>query len=107
MFAAFDRPVTNQSCSRRNETTIAPQALHLLNSNLVQTCAEALAVRVSRQCQGNMEASVKRAFLLALTRPPTSEERIVAQKFLAAGSSESLVNRCLALFNLKEFIYID
>ncbi|MCA9026990.1 MAG: DUF1549 domain-containing protein, partial [Planctomycetaceae bacterium] len=40
LFAAFDRPDTNRSCPRRNETTIAPQALHLLNSEAVYECAK-------------------------------------------------------------------
>ncbi|HEY3394021.1 MAG TPA: DUF1553 domain-containing protein, partial [Lacipirellulaceae bacterium] len=32
IFEAFDRPDINASCAARNQTTIAPQALFLLNS---------------------------------------------------------------------------
>ena len=45
-FEAFDRPDTNASCPRRPVTTIAPQALSLLNSPLAPDAAAALADRV-------------------------------------------------------------
>ncbi len=35
LFEAFDRPDPNLSCPQRNTTTIAPQALHLLNSRIL------------------------------------------------------------------------
>ncbi len=42
-FEAFDRPDTNVSCPRRAVTTIAPQALTLLNSRLANESARAFA----------------------------------------------------------------
>ena len=46
-FEVFDRPDTNASCPQRPVTTIAPQALSLLNSQLARDAARALAVRVA------------------------------------------------------------
>ena len=46
-FEVFDRPDTNASCPRRPVTTIAPQALSLLNSTLAQQSAAALATRAA------------------------------------------------------------
>src|SRR5262249_44825198 len=43
LFEAFDRPDTNASCPRRNRSTIAPQALILLNSEFSLTAARDLA----------------------------------------------------------------
>ncbi len=45
-FEVFDRPDTNASCPRRPVTTIAPQALSLLNSSLAHEAAGKLAERV-------------------------------------------------------------
>ncbi len=45
-FEVFDRPDTNVSCPQRPVTTIAPQALGLLNGQLAWEAARALAVRV-------------------------------------------------------------
>ena len=44
-FEAFDRPDTNASCPKRPVTTIAPQALSLLNSRLATEAARAVADR--------------------------------------------------------------
>ena len=44
-FEVFDRPDTNASCPQRPVTTIAPQALCLLNSQLAHDSARALAAR--------------------------------------------------------------
>ena len=107
LFAVFDRPDTNQSCPDRNETTIAPQALHLLNSEFSLACAEGLADRLRRECDGDVTVQIKRGYLLTLGRPPSIEELDVARSFLASGSRSSLVDFCLALFNLNEFVYID
>ncbi|MBI3864340.1 MAG: DUF1549 domain-containing protein [Planctomycetia bacterium] len=43
LFEAFDRPDTNASCPRRNRSTIAPQALILLNSEFSLIAARDLA----------------------------------------------------------------
>ena len=44
IFEAFDRPAANQSCSRRNVSTTAPQALHLLNSEFTWQMAQLSAI---------------------------------------------------------------
>ncbi|MEM7234006.1 MAG: DUF1549 and DUF1553 domain-containing protein, partial [Planctomycetota bacterium] len=42
-FEVFDRPDTNASCARRDRTTIAPQSLALLNSDLTVQASKRLA----------------------------------------------------------------
>ncbi|MBM3798378.1 MAG: DUF1553 domain-containing protein, partial [Acidobacteria bacterium] len=48
MLNAIDFPDTHESCSRRNQTTTAPQALTLLNSSLTADWSRQFATRVER-----------------------------------------------------------
>src|SRR5262249_54760348 len=105
-FEAFDRPDTNASCPKRPVTTIAPQALSLLNSSLSSEAARALAERAEREARQDIDAKVDRAYLLTLGRRPDDEERALARSFLAAGGN-SFADFCLALINLNEFVYVD
>jgi hypothetical protein len=107
LLSVFDRPDTNQSCPARNETTIAPQALHLLNSEFALECAQALAARLQHATPGDPPRQIELATLLTLGREPDEAERRAAREFLADGSSQDLVDYCLALFNLNEFLYVD
>jgi hypothetical protein len=105
-FESFDRPDTNASCPKRPVTTIAPQALSLLNSSLSSDAARALAERTGREAGASTDARVERAYLLTLGRRPDAEERALARGFLASGGS-SFTDLCLALINLNEFVYVD
>jgi hypothetical protein len=104
LFEAFDRPDTNQSCPRRNETTIAPQALELLNSEFSLRCATELAALLEQECGADREARINRCYLRTLGRLPTSDERMRAMAF---DHEAPLVDLCLAMFNLNEFVYVD
>jgi hypothetical protein len=112
LFSAFDAPDRNEACSRRFETTTAPQALMLLNEKLYADRARQFAERVTREAGANIDAAIERAFLLALTRQPTSEERTAATEFLdaqakKAGAKHAFADFCHALLNLNEFVYVD
>ncbi len=100
----FDLPENSTSCARRTESTVAPQALSLLNSPLAVEAAHAFADRVrsdAGECPGRQ---VERAFQLALQRSPTPEERRACLGLLA---KRSLPELCRALINLNEFAYVD
>ncbi|ODT99540.1 MAG: hypothetical protein ABS79_04335 [Planctomycetes bacterium SCN 63-9] len=105
-FESFDRPDTNASCARRAVTTIAPQALSLLNGQLSTGAAQTLADRVRREAGPEIGSMVHRAYLLAFGRPPDQTERTLAHSFLAADGA-TFTAYCLALLNLNEFIYVD
>jgi len=112
LFAAFDAPDRNETCSRRFTTTTAPQALMLLNENLYAELARQFADRIRSEVGHDRDAFVERAYLLALTRQSTNEERSAAERFLEAQSkktspSEALADFCHALLNLNEFVYVD
>ena len=104
-FEAFDRPDTNASCSRRSVTTIAPQALTLLNSRIAHTAAAAMAARIIREAGDGRDAQIHRAFRLAYGREPDDGELDFSRKFLA--HDPALTHLCLAIINANEFVYID
>jgi hypothetical protein len=105
LFEAFDRPDANASCPRRNRSTIAPQALILLNSEFSHTAARDLAARVETIAGSDPAQQVDVAYRRTLSRTPTADERRLALDFLAGPSD--LADLCLALFNLNEFVYVD
>jgi hypothetical protein len=90
-FEVNDAPGAIESCGRRSRTTVAPQALTLLNDPFVRDAAEAFAARAG---------SPQRAFLLALGRAPTAAELEIASRL-------DLVDFCHVLFTLNEFVYVD
>jgi mono/diheme cytochrome c family protein len=97
-FETFDAPALLTSCARRESTTHAPQALELLNGSLSNELAEAFAARLEAETGSSPDIVVGRAFLLALGRPPTSEERELSLAFVR---TQPLKEFALALFNLR------
>jgi hypothetical protein len=106
-FTLFDSPDRNEVCARRFATTTAPQALTLLNDDMVIGLAKAFADRVTK---ASGDDTIGKAFELALGRPPDTEEREAARNFLdrhAGEPGEAVVDLCHALLNLNEFLYVD
>jgi hypothetical protein len=104
MMETFDLPDNALSCPRRTVSTVAPQALTLLNSPFATEIAGAFAERLRREAGEDARAQIERAFALALQRAPDDEERRACRRFLAA---RSLPELCRALLNLNEFAYVD
>jgi hypothetical protein len=107
----FDLPDLSVSCGRRDCTTVAPQALQLLNSALGERAAKAFARRLEREAKEGDR--VERAVWLALGRAPTPGERRLGRELLerharARGGPEgALVDWCRVLLNVNEFVYVD
>jgi mono/diheme cytochrome c family protein len=123
---SFDLPDSTVSCSRRDTTVVAPQALMLLNSPEGVRYAEALADRILRETlplaetgEKRDKASIERLFELTLNRQPTAEEQALAAELLQrerarfsgndqdSGVRFSFVSLCRAMLNLNEFVYVD
>ena len=134
LFEAFDRPDTNASCPRRNRSTIAPQALILLNSEFSLAAARDLAGFVLWHAGKAAKDQVHLGYERVLGRAPTAAEFAAGWQFLADQSAKlkqsnrpvtelalpattpdgtdpygaaALTDFCLALFNLNEFVYVD
>jgi hypothetical protein len=104
MLDVFDKPDSVGSCARRNRSTIAPQALILMNNAFVLMEAGFFAERVKREAGEDPAAQAKRAFEIALGRPPTKLESDKAVAFIS-GDAHGLLDFCQAVFNLNEFVY--
>ncbi len=100
---AFDAPPMLTSCSRRESSTHAPQALEMLNGKLAGDLAAAFAERLTVECGNDREQIVTRAYELALGRQPTEPERKLALEFLR---DQPLPEFALAIFNLNDFAYV-
>lgn len=100
----FDLPENATSCGRRSVSTVAPQALALLNGPLTVEVAGALARRIAETSADNPAARVEAGFRLTLQRLPQPEERERAVRFLHSHSLEEFAR---VLINLNEFLYVD
>lgn len=100
----FDLPENSVSCPKRNTSTVAPQALTLLNNTFTIDCAKAFAARIEKESGTDIHAQITRIFELALQRAPDESELNSCEKFR---ETRSLVELCRAVLNLNEFMYID
>ena len=74
LFEVFDAANPNAVVGRRPVSTVAPQALYLLNSPFVMEQASAAATRLLAEPLGDPAAGVDRAFRQTLGRGPTARE---------------------------------
>ena len=116
MMITFDAPDTLGSMGLRSSTTVAPQALLLMNNAQVRTSVRAWAKTLASQPATD---AVKRAYLTALGRPPSDDETATAAEFLrtqtesykTAGKADApelaLTDFCQSLVSLNEFVYVE
>jgi Protein of unknown function (DUF1553) len=112
LLETFDVASADTPTASRTTTTIAPQALILLNSTFMDEQADAFARRLIKEGGENLSTNVERLFRLALSRPPTEHEKHLAQDYFArlAGPrsyQEALAMLCKVVLNLNELVYID
>ncbi len=103
-FETFDQPNLVNSVDRRNRSTVAGQALILMNNAAVVVQARKFAERLGRDAGPEAAAQVTRGFQLALGRPPDKDELAQSVAFVR-GSERGLAEFCHVLFNLNEFVY--
>jgi len=117
MMQVFDWPEHLVSIGQRSATTIAPQALALLNGPDVRRYASALAQRLlSGEQKDDLQAIVSAGYQLCFSRAPSAAEQQQAVAFLAHQEAlhasqgnpalEALTDLCHALLNANEFLYI-
>ncbi len=130
MLEGFDAPSSTQTCERRMTTTVSTQALVLMNDEFSNHQAEAMAARVISEVGDDASRQVERAYWLALSRPPTEDQRRTAMRFVEqrfqAGRRQlvdqrvstdantydqlrrrALADLCHVLFNSNEFVYVN
>jgi hypothetical protein len=121
MMMVFDAPETLVPIAQRPATTVAPQALLLMNNPQVRGYAAGLATRAASEAGAGAtpRAAVRAAYRIALGREPTGEELADAVAFIE-GQTEShqqagradapqgaMADLCQALLCLNEFVYVE
>lgn len=119
MFQAFDRPDLMVSCARRQDTTVAPQGLVLLNDGFVRAVAVDFAERLIASNGDDDRQLVQESFELSFSRMPSEAESNRSAAFVssqtnarsARGESDprlqAVADFCQSLFGLNEFLYVD
>ncbi len=119
MMQVFDAPDALSGIGERPTTTIAPQALLLLNNPQVREYARAFARRIAADESTRLADIVRQGYLVALAREPDEQELSESSAFLAnqlasyqsAGRSDARLlaaaDFCQTLMCLNEFVYVD
>jgi hypothetical protein len=122
----FDYPQMNPNCLQRRDSTVAPQALHLMNNGMVRHLAEHFARRLQREAGRDPLRQIDRAYLIALGRPAGTEEKRIGRaalkrltqrwsKHLAGLGKQdeseaarlALAGYCHTIMNSAAFLYVD
>ncbi|MFO0911512.1 MAG: PSD1 and planctomycete cytochrome C domain-containing protein [Pirellulales bacterium] len=83
LLETFDYGNTTSSVGARPVTTVAPQALVLLNGQFSYQRSQAMARRVLQESQGDIGRAIERAYRLAYGRSPTPAEQEFARDYLS------------------------
>ncbi|RIK74990.1 MAG: hypothetical protein DCC68_22010, partial [Planctomycetota bacterium] len=115
----FDQPEPLVSVGGRPTTTVAPQALAIMNNPQIREYAKAFAKELRGKAGDDLQAAIRRGYETAVGRAPTSEETADAAAFVAeqrksyAGDNKpdaealALADFCQVLFGLNEFVYVE
>ena len=107
----FDGPDGTTGVGDRPNTTVAPQALYLMNNPHVRAAAYGLAKRASADGKASDADVVARAYRIALCREPSKDELADGLAFLkphtGPARETALADLCQVLFCLNEFLYVE
>lgn len=120
MFMLFDYSDASVLNGDRSATTVAPQALFLLNSELVEEASHRMAESILHQTALSPEQKIQELFLKSYGRQPSEREVSKSLHFLeelenelqaTEADSEKRITRswqvfCQSIFASSEFIYL-
>lgn len=110
MFAAFDAPSREECAVDRFQSNSPQQALTLLNDPTFVEAAKAFAARLEKEIPGGSDADkIARAYILALSRPPSEKETDNLTSFLEKlrkeeSEADAMEQLCRVILNLHETI---
>jgi hypothetical protein len=104
----FDAPDPENSVDQRTVSTVAPQALFLLNHPFAAGRAKELAARLRRESADD-GSRIARAYALLYGRPPDEEEVRIGREFLARQTDSTAAWDAYAhvLVCGNEFAFVD
>ncbi len=123
LLESFDSPAMTPNCDLRHTSTVATQALMLLNSRFIHEQAGYLAERVRKEAGADVRAQVGRAWTLAYGAEPSARELDQAVGFVQKQTElfknaktppkqpepglQALTNLGQALLSANRFLYVD
>jgi len=126
ILADFDRPAMSPNCVARVESTVAPQALHLLNSQTVYELGQSFADRLMRAVGEDPRAQIDLAYRITSGRSPDEVELSAGLEAIAqlaalwrvnlegeSGASpreadrRALASYCHAMLNSASLIFVE
>jgi hypothetical protein len=106
--ALFDAADPTTIAEKRTISTVAPQALFLLNHPFALAQTKELAARVAQSEPGALEGKVRWLYETLYSRPPTEQEVNIGRVSLGEIIDSLAWERyCQVLLCANEFIYID
>ena len=113
VFAAFDFASPSTSNGRRGATMVAPQALFMINAELMEAASRRFAERLEREAPRDAAARIGLAHEIAYGRPADTDEIASWNGFLdryaAAATSRfsAWQGLCRVLLSSNEFLYVQ
>ena len=83
LMEVFNQPSPNDSCERRDSSSVSPQALTMLNSDYMTKRSIAFALRLERE-EADLGSRLERAYRLAFSRPPEPSMTAKFAEYVAA-----------------------
>src|SRR6185437_3251158 len=102
---AFDADDGRTPCPVRGQTVTAPQALFMMNNDMMEQESAKLASRLLKESSGNLTEAVNLAYRTTLGRNPTGSELDRALTYVEKDPTR-MKGLAWILFNLDEFIYV-
>ncbi len=99
----FDAADSSAIIDTRTISTVAPQALFLMNHPFVIHRAAALARRINDSALADTTAKINRLYLLLYGRPPNAEELEIGRRSVAGGWDAY----CHILWSANEFLNVE
>jgi hypothetical protein len=113
LFEVFDFANSSLVTGRRDISTVAPQALFMMNHPFVRAQAKLTAERILGDSQSKEAQRIDHAYLRILGRHPTAKEIALSQKFLKSviettenGRVEAWTQMVQSLFSTIDFRYL-
>ena len=117
----FDFPLLAPNCEQRNASTVAPQSLLLMNSELIVKYARLFAERARREAGDDLRRQIELTWVLAFGTAPSTRETQGAEQFVREQARvfqankkrkvdpqhEALASFCQALLSSNRFLYVD
>ena len=88
LFEVFDFGNNNQPIAKRNASTVAPQALYMMNHDFVMEQSHSAAKRLLAMDFSDEATRLDNAFLLTLGRSPDDREKQLASDFVMVSSTD-------------------